>query len=218
MHKTENIIRYPDLGFVRYVRNRQAKNLSIRISRQGEVRVTVPRYVSFRKAEAFVGYKKQWISRKLHEIKARQGDAAVMKEGDQLKVRGKSIPICLTSGQESVEEAIWRILLKEAREYLPQRTEALANQYGFRISGVKVRRMKSRWGSCTPKDGINLNSWLIMLPDHLLDYVILHELVHTRHRDHGPGFWDALDTLTGGRSMELRRELREQQIMLIHAE
>ena len=75
--------------------------------------------------------------------------------------------------------------------------------------------MKSRWGSCTVKNGINLNSWLLMLPDYLSDYVILHELAHTRYRDHGPRFWEYLDVLTEGRSKELRKELRAQQIMLI---
>ena len=121
----------------------------------------------------------------------------------------------LKGEQDSIEEAIWRILRKEAGDYLPGRVEELARKYGLDFSHVKVRRMKSRWGSCTPKNGINLNSWLVMLPDYLSDYVILHELAHTRHRDHGPGFWLYLDSLTGGRSKSLRKELRDQQIMSI---
>ena len=130
-----------------------------------------------------------------------------------LDVRGRSIPIELKNGDGSLEEAIWRILLQEAREYLPGRAEALAKLHGFSISGVKVRRMKTRWGSCTPKNSINLNSWLMMLPEYLSDYVILHELVHTRIPDHSSRFWEELDGITGGMSKRYRKELRSRQIM-----
>jgi predicted metal-dependent hydrolase len=133
-----------------------------------------------------------------------------------LLVRGKQHTVRLKGDQDNLEEAIWRILLKEGRDYLPLRVRELALEHGLSFSGVKVRRMKSRWGSCTPKNGINLNSWLLMLPDHLSDYVILHELAHTRHRDHGPRFWAYLDVLTGGRSKQLRKALREHPIMSIN--
>jgi predicted metal-dependent hydrolase len=73
--------------------------------------------------------------------------------------------------------------------------------------------MKSRWGSCTAKNSINLNSWLMMLPEHLSDYIILHELVHTRHRNHSQDFWNTLDQHLQGRSRELRKELRRYRIM-----
>jgi predicted metal-dependent hydrolase len=218
VNKAENIKQYPDLGTIRFVQNRRAKNLAIRINQQGEVRVTVPRYISMKRAEGFVWSKKAWITGKLDELRKRSVSFIALREGDVLDVRGRSIPIELKNGDGSLEEAIWRILLQEAREYLPGRAEALAKLHGFSISGVKVRRMKTRWGSCTPKNSINLNSWLMMLPDYLSDYVILHELVHTRHRDHSSGFWEYLDRLTAGRSKELRKELRGKQIMSINPE
>ncbi len=218
MNNTENIKQYPEIGFVRYVHHKRAKNLSIRINPKGEVRVTIPRYVSFRKAEAFVWSKKQWISRKLHEAREKAGPLTALAPGDMIRVRGTSIPIRLKNEHDTVEGAIWRILQAEARAFLPGRVEALAKMHGFRFSGIKIRRMKTRWGSCTAKNSINLNSWLIMLPDHLTDYVILHELVHTVHRHHGPGFWETLDKHVAGKSKELRKELRKEQIMLIHTE
>ena len=215
MINTENIVQYDELGKVRYVRNRRAKNLAIRISRNGEVRVTVPGYVSLKRAEAFVFSKGGWIVEKIREQKKQSNGALVIRDGDKLIVRDREIPVLLKGESDSIEEAIWRILLNEARDYLPGRVEELAREYGLDYSHVKIRRMKSRWGSCTPKNGINLNSWLVMLPDYLSDYVILHELAHTRHRDHGQGFWHYLDSLTGGKSKPLRKELRDQQIMSI---
>ena len=73
--------------------------------------------------------------------------------------------------------------------------------------------MKSRWGSCTSENSINLNSWLVLLPDHLIDYVILHELVHTIHKNHSPEFWNYLDRLADGKSKIYRRELRTNKII-----
>ncbi len=139
-----------------------------------------------------------------------------LAQGGVLVVRGKQITVNLKNGQDTVEEAIWRILLKEAAAYLPSRLTELAHEHGLSFSGVKVRRMKSRWGSCTARNGINLNSWLIMLPDHLSDYVILHELAHTLHHDHGQRFWVYLDRLTAGKSKLLRKELRNHQILSIN--
>ena len=213
MNKAENIIKHQDIGEVRYVKSNRARNLSIRINQQGEVRVTIPRYVSRKRAELFLMSKKQWVMGKLAELNHISEAGLTIAEGDLLNVRGKTIPVKLKNDSEQVEEAIWRILLDEAREYLPDRVQELAELYGFTISGVKIRRMKTRWGSCTAKNSINLNSWLVMLPDYLSDYVILHELVHTRHRDHSKRFWNELDGVMEGSSRKLRKELRSRRIM-----
>jgi predicted metal-dependent hydrolase len=213
MNKIENIIKYADMGEVRYVNSNRAKNLAIRINQQGEVRVTIPRYISHRKAETFLMSKRRWIMAKLNELETNGVKGRMPDEGDEIRVRGNAIPVVLQNDIENIEEAIWRMLLKEASEYLPSRVNELAGLHGFEISGVKVRRMKTRWGSCTTGNTINLNSWLVMLPDYLSDYVILHELVHTRHRDHSKRFWEALDRLTPTSSKILRKELRSQRIM-----
>lgn len=216
MVKSENIVQYADLGEVKYVRNRRAKNLAIRIGQNGIVRVTVPGYLSLKKAESFVFSKGSWIIEKTREQKKNAEASLRIREGEKLIVKGRPYIISLINGEDTVEEAIWRILLKEGKAYLPQRVALLAGENGMKYSGVKVRRMKTRWGSCTAKNGINLNSWLVLLPDHLSDYVILHELAHTRYHNHGHHFWNYLDSLTGGKSKILRKELKDQQIMSIN--
>jgi hypothetical protein len=215
MNITENIVYYMDMGEIRYVRNRRAKNLAIRIGRNGDVRVTIPGYVSVKKAEAFVFSKRSWIIQKIRQQKEQAATAMRIGEGDEIEVRGKRLTIRLKGEGDSVEEALWRMLHREAAAILPGRVRELAREHGLSYSDVKVRRMKSRWGSCNAKNGINLNTWLVMLPTHLCDYVILHELAHTKHRDHSSRFWDYLDGLTGGISKQLRKELRTHQIMLI---
>jgi predicted metal-dependent hydrolase len=214
MNKGENIVVYPGIGPVQYKRNRKARHLAIRISPSGEVRVTVPGNLSMKRAETFLKSKEHWIIKKRAQIHSRIPPA--VGEGDLLVVQGKAIPVIRKPGEESVERSVWRILLPLAKEYLPGRVDTLAREHGFAYEGIRIRGMKSRWGSCSAKNRINLNSWLMMLPDHLSDYVILHELVHTRHKNHGRGFWEALDQVTGGRARSLRKELREYRILSVH--
>jgi predicted metal-dependent hydrolase len=213
MNKSINIVYYLGIGEVRYVHNPRARNITIRIKANGEVRVTVPRNVSQRKAEAFLITKGKWISRKLDQLSGSEKKWRSLQEGEILHVRGKEIPVKRPGGKGTVEDAIWKILLKEAKNWLPGRVEQLAADHGFKYGSVKIRKMQTRWGSCSPADNINLNSWLVMLPDHLSDYVILHELVHTRHRNHGKRFWELLDRHTGGKARQLRKELHQQRIM-----
>jgi predicted metal-dependent hydrolase len=218
MQKNENIVEYSGIGAVRYVKSRRARNISIRVNESGGVRVTIPHYVSRRRAEKFLMAKKEWILSKLALLKEESAGARFVKEGAEVLIRNKPVKIELKNGEQGAEEALWRILLEEARNYLPVRVASLSAFHGFDYTGIRIRKMKSRWGSCTHKKSINLNSWLMMLPDHLSDYVILHELVHTRHPNHGHEFWATLDEVTGGKSKELRKELRSRKIMLIYPE
>ncbi len=213
MQKTQNILHYKGIGDVCYVKNSRAKNLAIRINPLGEVRVTVPRHMSFRRAEGFFLSKQDWVLKRLDSLKNKDCGKTLPPEGGTIRIRDREFPLQKQAGGNGVEATIWKIVGEEAKRHLPGRVTELAVRHGFQIKGLKIRQMKSRWGSCTARKSINLNSWLIMLPEHLSDYVILHELVHTRVPNHGERFWEELDVLTGGRSKILRKELRNQQIM-----
>lgn len=213
MNKGENIVNYREIGEVRYVKNRRAKHLSIRINQQGEVRVTVPGSLPLKRAEAFLMSKRPWIQTKLGEIGQAGSQFRLPEAGDVVNIRGKELQITIRGREQNAEEALWRLLHQEAGQYLPERLSQLAETHGLTYSGLKIRRMKSRWGSCTAQNSINLNTWLMMLPEHLSDYILLHELAHTLHRNHSPAFWEVLDQFTRGRSKELRRELKSYRIM-----
>ncbi len=105
----------------------------------------------------------------------------------------------------------WR---KEARDYLPARVHELALRNNFHYSKVSLRNNRSRWGSCSHKNNISLNIRLMRLPGHLTDYVILHELVHTVHKNHGKEFWSLLEKITGN-ARGLDRELSQNHPELI---
>lgn len=204
---------YKGVGEVYYVRSSRARNLSIRINQQGEVRVTIPRFVSQKRAERFFLSKQQWVLKRLQGLNHKDCRKTLPPEGGSIQIRGRECPVRLLQGDDSVEAAIWRMLHEEALRYLPGRVAELSKKHGFKITGLKIRKMRTRWGSCTARRSINLNSWLVMLPEYLSDYVILHELVHTRIPDHGKRFWEELDGVTGGVSKNFRRELRSRQIM-----
>ncbi|MCK5068684.1 MAG: M48 family metallopeptidase [Bacteroidales bacterium] len=213
MKKSQNIVNYSGIGKVLYARSSRARNLSIRINQQGEIRVTVPRIVSWRRAEAFFLSKQQWVLKKLDQMNSKGCRDSVPPEGESIRIRGRDFIISLQSGDSESADAIWRILQKEALNYLPERMTELSEAHGYKPTGLKIRRMKTRWGSCSARKSINLNSWLVMIPDPLSDYVILHELAHTRFPDHSSLFWEELDRTTDGLSRVYRKELRNHQIM-----
>lgn len=103
-----------------------------------------------------------------------------------------------------VEEALRR----NAKIILPPRLYMLANQHGFSYKSVKINSSKGRWGSCSAAGNINLSYFLVLLPRHLIDYVLLHELCHTREMNHGDAFWALLNQCTEGKAFEWREELK----------
>ncbi len=96
----------------------------------------------------------------------------------------------------------------EAKAYLPNRVEKLAKTFGLVYKKVKINNAKTRWGSCSSENNINLSLQLMRLPDYLIDYVILHELAHKKVKNHSTQFWNFLDYLTDNKAKNLDKELK----------
>ena len=116
------------------------------------------------------------------------------------------------SVQDLLKNAIVRALKRRAAEYLPIVLKELAQRYDLSYKRVKITGSRSRWGSCSAIKSINLSCYLMLLPPHLMDYVMLHELAHTREMNHGPQFWYLLDSMTEGQAKKLRKELRDYKL------
>ncbi|GHV60657.1 hypothetical protein FACS1894182_15350 [Bacteroidia bacterium] len=110
---------------------------------------------------------------------------------------------------ENREENELRI---RAKQYLPAELQRLSELHGFRYTQVKIRKSKTRWGSCSSKGIINLSFYLMLLPSHLIEYVLLHELCHTVEMNHSIAFWSLLNNHTDGQAKVLRKELRNYHI------
>jgi predicted metal-dependent hydrolase len=110
--------------------------------------------------------------------------------------------------QAEVERSEPAIDWIQARRALVERLNQLARRHGFAFNKVFIKRQKTLWGSCSSKNNINLNANLMGLPAELRDYVLIHELVHTRHKHHGKGFWREVSRICGD-GKTLQRKLRK---------
>lgn len=107
-----------------------------------------------------------------------------------------------------LRKVVGEALRSRAKSVLPTRLQSLARQFGLTYRSVKINSSTTRWGSCSNRQDINLSYYLMLLPARLVDYVLLHELTHTRIMNHSEQFWTMLDALTGGQSSALRDELK----------
>lgn len=113
--------------------------------------------------------------------------------------------------QNWLRKVIEESLRRNARSILPARLDSLSRQYGLPYTSVKINSSRGRWGSCSGRKDINLSYFMVLLPSHLIDYVLLHELCHTREMNHSERFWELLDQFTEGKSLSLRNELRKHR-------
>jgi hypothetical protein len=179
------IVQDTDLGQISYESSQRAQRVNVTVKSPRFVRVAVPHGVSWRTAERFVATHRLWIKKQ------------------QLKLRSGSTKILLAPPENSVA----------AKAEISQRLTELAEAFGFQYGQVSFRNQKTRWGSCSRKNNISLNLKLVRLPQHLQDYILLHELVHTRVKNHGPRFWQHLDTVTNAKAKVLARELRQYRLI-----
>lgn len=117
-----------------------------------------------------------------------------------------------TSLQEWLKKVIVEALRRNAKIVLPPRLYMLSMRHGLPYEQLKINSSKGRWGSCSAKKHINLSCYLMLLPSHLIDYVLLHELAHTKEMNHSEKFWALLDKLTDGKAKALRKELMQFNI------
>lgn len=116
--------------------------------------------------------------------------------------------------QAWLRKVIEEALRRNAKVILPPRLYMLSVQHGLPYKSVKINSSSGRWGSCSAQGNINLSYYLVLLPRHLIDYVLLHELAHTREMNHGERFWALLDRMTDGKAQALREELRRYKTMI----
>lgn len=145
---------------LQFVRHTRARRYVLRVAEDGRVRVTIPRGGSKREAEAFAARNHQWIERQ----QAR-----------------------LSRPSWSVDER--RAFRVRARAELPDRLLAVAAQHGVTVTRVSIRNQRTRWGSCGRDGHICLNWRLLLMPDWVRDYVLVHELMHLRKMDHSTEYW-----------------------------
>lgn len=238
--ESEKLFYLKEIGEIKAVKSRRAKRMSIRVKPFDGVIVILPYRVSFKTAEGFILEKKDWIISSLLKTSKYEERLTVFTEKSDFRTLKhrllieswdkSSISVRVLNGkilvkypekglvrderiQAAIRRGIERALMLEAIEHLPGRTAYLANLKGFKYQSLSIKNSKSRWGSCTRDNRINLNLHLMRLSQHLIDYVILHELCHTIQKNHSKKFWSLMEKVYPV-ALSCNKELRNHQIKI----
>lgn len=229
-----------EVGTVLLVKSPRARRLTLTLKPFQDVRVAVPKGMTFAQAEAFVNERMAWIQRHQPKIQAMERRYTIFDEQTSFRtrdhelrirrsnargvsvrtVKGEILVTCPFSKdihaddvQIAIREGIERAWRKEAKAYLPPRIKILSDQHGLAYQQLRIKNTKSRWGSCSQDNNINLSLHVMRLPDHLIDYVILHELVHTVEKNHSARFWQRLAQVCQ-KARKLDKELKKYNIKI----
>ncbi len=237
---TEKIIYINEVGNVLFKQSSRARHLNISVRPFLGARVSVPVGMSLSSAMRVVTDKKLWLKQHLDKMKKYERQQTLFDENSGYctknhklylkKINRNGISVRLSKGrinvaypieldsssddvQRAIRKGIERALKIEAWKYLPDKVKKLANEFGFKYNKLALKNIKSRWGSCSGKNNINLSIHLMRLPENLIDYVILHELAHTIHHNHSVRFWKLLNEVNNGAKI-LDKELSNYKIAI----
>jgi predicted metal-dependent hydrolase len=187
------------------------KTLSLTINENAELIIRAPKRLSIEKIQDFINEKENWINRKKRLIENQIKD--VTSNHNKLLYLGGLFPINVEqnapkelffTGEEfianSIEPDSLSLSIKKwyknkFKEIALPRVAYFANKHNLTVNQVRIKNQKTMWGSCSSKNNINLNYLLLMAPMGVIDYVIVHELVHTIHRNHSTDFWDSVESI-----------------------
>ena len=181
-------IQIDGVGEVVFEHSRKAKHINLSVKPFKGIRVAVPLRVSWRQAEAVARSKIAWLQKHQKRVAAIEKRALAYHSGNDIDP-------------------------SMARNAIVKRLNELAVKHGFVPGKITIRRQKTRWGSCSIHNDISLNMCIVQLPPELMDYIILHELVHTRIRNHSLRFWKELGRLIEN-PKQVDRQLNQYGFML----
>ena len=229
MISKKQIISDKDFGKIHFVVRRSARNITMRVKEDG-LHVTTPPYRSITALLEAIAPFRERLRNVCSEVKPKPFDLNFSIEAECFRLKLETSPLrnftvsmrdetvviaCPAHAdfttdrvQTLVKNAVMRAMRKKAEEYLPPLVQYWSSLFDLPYNKVTISKARSRWGSCSSKRDISLSFYLMLLPAHLMDYVILHELAHTREMNHGPKFWELLNQLTDGKALALRKELR----------
>lgn len=214
----QKITHIAGIGEVVVAKRHGTRNIRLSVSAAGRVRVGLPSWLPYSAGIEFAKRRKDWINKHLadhtpHMLMdgGRVGKSYRLKyihnphaTRTSTRVAGQTISISSHRRleddhvQKAARLASERAIKREAEKLLPERLEKLARQHLLSYHSVKVKRLASRWGSCSSNKVITLNFFLMQLPWPLIDYVLIHELIHTRHMNHSPDFWNDFERIHPG--------------------
>lgn len=221
----------PNIGEIVVYKRISSKKISLRVS-NNKIKVFQPKWLSFYLGFKFAKSHESWIIEQKNNInlkKIENGQLVgkkhiinfVKSDKNRGYIKNNSINIYFNVEvntykdqiiQDIAKKTIKRALHIEAKDLLTERIKNISRSNNIYYSELRVRPMRSRWGSCDSKKNITLNIYLMLMPWDLIDYVIVHELIHTKVLNHSADFWNQLYSIMPD------YKLRKQNINKIHNE
>jgi len=186
---------------INFKKSKRAKHLQLKIYLTGEINLIIPFRYTYKEAEIFLEGKTKWIEKKLSKLAFNRDKFRYLGYKTKLSIitdkKDKAFVISHNDGSVVLpakedlakEELFDRWLYGKAKEYIPVRVNELSELYGFTFNKVRVKKLKSRWGSCSSKKNLNFNYRLMHFNTKIIDYVIIHELCHLKEMNHSEKFW-----------------------------
>jgi predicted metal-dependent hydrolase len=197
----------------RLVRSRR-KTVAILIEPDGQLTVRAPLRLSEPRIQAFVESHADWIAKNLARLQAAPPvPIHRYADGETFLYLGQAYPLILVparhpalafdgaafrlarSSLPKAQETFARWYKRQARLYLTERVIALAGEHAFRYQKIRISSARTRWGSCSSRGTLSFTYRLVIAPAEVLDYVVLHELVHTQIGNHSKTFWNKVGEL-----------------------
>lgn len=195
-----------EFGEIKIRKSKLARNIKLSVAVDGSLRASVPYYSPEFAVSRIVNHSRDEIRRMVSEHSMRNiykdGDligkshTLIFRKSDKFKIETSGNQIIVygddvesTAIQNEIRKHVSKILRKQAKAYLARRIEFLAQKHGFIFEKLRFSHTGTRWGSCSSSGTISLNIALMNLPFELIDYVIIHELCHTREMNHSDRFW-----------------------------
>ncbi len=225
----------PELGPIVFKIHPRSTRISIRLAQEG-IKVTIPSEAFYSKALTFIEEHRAKLLD--HRKKNSSGNHYLIDESHPLKTHTFTVQVVATDRQQvffhladktltveyprqrdvnspAVQKAIHNgivyFLRQDAKKVLPQKTSEWAFKSGLKYKSIKIQVSTTRWGSCSSVNNINLSLFLLLLPEHLIDYVIVHELCHTVEHNHSERFWSKVEQILPDHKA-LRNELKHHPI------
>ncbi len=233
-------IQIEGIGPIIFKKSIKSKKIYIKIDPIKGIYVVFPHKLSYNIAENFVKSKLEWIKKNINKVSEIKEKYSIFFDDTKFRTKYHALEILpekratiyskMTNdkilikypGNLNIKEQKYQIIIRdmiiktlrsEAKKYIPPRVAYWANKYNLKYNKIYFKNAKTRWGSCSSLNNLNFNIHLMRLTDELIDYVILHELVHTIEMNHSKNFWKLLDKYTGNaRQLEKKMKLYNTQI------
>lgn len=237
----QKIVVFDNIGKVVITKKNGLRSLRLNIHPAKGVSMSIPTHASYDQAIAFLNTQKDWVVQKLAVFNSQGAQKLVLNDGYSIagvriklqyhdknrltaKIEENTLFVFLPENLDYQEEVAQKFLKKaceivlknKAIDIIPQKVVAEAKKNLFHHGNIKIGNSLSRWGSCNSDNRLIFSCYLMLLPEELIDFVIIHELCHTVHKNHGIKFHQLVDKLCSGREKELSQKLKKARHPLMN--